>query len=46
MNGSAIMQFTELSLEEFNDYTKQNFSHFTQTEQNYKLKKTAALKLI
>ena len=43
MNGSAIMQFTELSLEEFNDYTKQNFSHFTQTEQNYKLKKDSGI---
>ena len=37
------MQFTELSLEEFNDYTKQNFSHFTQTEQNYKLKKDSGI---
>ena len=35
MNGSAIMQFTELTLEEFNDYTAKHFSHFTQTEQNY-----------
>ena len=32
------MQFTELTLEEFNDYTGKHFSHFTQTEQNYKLK--------
>lgn len=32
------MQFTELTLEEFNDYTAKHFSHFTQTEQNYKLK--------
>lgn len=32
------MQFTELTLEEFNDYTEKHFSHFTQTEQNYKLK--------
>ena len=30
------MQFTELTLEEFNDYTAKHFSHFTQTEQNYK----------
>lgn len=37
------MQFTELSLEEFNDYTQQNFSHFTQTEQNYKLKKDSGI---
>ena len=37
------MQFTVLSLEEFNDYTKQNFSHFTQTEQNYKLKKDSGI---
>lgn len=29
------MQFTELTLEEFNDYTAKHFSHFTQTEQNY-----------
>lgn len=32
------MQFTELTLEEFNDYTAKHFSHFTQTEENYKLK--------
>lgn len=32
------MQFTELTLEEFNDYTAKHFSHFTQTEQNYKQK--------
>ena len=38
MNGSAIMQFTELSLAEFNDFTRENFSHFTQTEENYQLK--------
>src|SRR5699024_1182518 len=43
MNGSAIMQVTELSLEEFNDDTKQNFSHFTQTEQNDKLKKDSGI---
>src|SRR5699024_4920582 len=38
MNGSAIMQFTELSLSEFNDFTTENFSHFTQTKENYQLK--------
>lgn len=32
------MQFTELTLKEFNDYTRTHFSHFTQTEQNYHLK--------
>ena len=32
------MQFTELSLSEFNDFTTENFSHFTQTKENYQLK--------
>src|SRR5699024_4360445 len=38
MRGSAIMQFKELSLSEFIDFTTENFSHFTQIKENYQLK--------
>ncbi|MCG1009170.1 aminoacyltransferase [Salinicoccus sp. ID82-1] len=32
------MQFTELTIEEFDQFTRDHFSHFTQTKENYLLK--------